>query len=108
MEISERERDALRKRDSRLANRVIQVSALPAEKLTVEQVKHEHSRIIDEYIDAKDVIRARRDKKLDALRERCSHENADEDSGSPWCNDCKEYLHHMLGQRKNTRDEAKS
>lgn len=60
------------------------------EKLTPEQVQHEHSRITGEYLDAKEVLKAKRDKKLDALRERCPHKNTNNEWGfQPWCYDCE-------------------
>lgn len=59
------------------------------EKLTSGQVRHEHSRIMGEYIDEKAVITAKRDKKLNALRERCPHENTEKDWRHRWCNDCE-------------------
>jgi Tfp pilus assembly protein PilV len=59
-------------------------------KLTPELVQHEHSRIMDDYIDAKAVIKAKRDKKLDALRARCPHEDIDKDRPGPsWCCHCE-------------------
>ena len=59
------------------------------DKLTPEQVDHEYLRITGEYLDAKAVIKAKRDKKLDALRERCPHENTENQSRYRWCNDCE-------------------
>ena len=60
------------------------------DKLNLEQVQHELSRIIGEYLDAKEVIKAKRDKKLDALRARCPHEDLDDEWGwRLWCRDCE-------------------
>ncbi len=52
MNKTDRDRDAMRKRDSRLADRVIEVPTLSQEKLTAEQVRYEHLRITGEYLGA--------------------------------------------------------
>ena len=93
MSISERDRDALRKRDSRHVDRVVQVPTLPEEKLTAQQVQHEYLRIMGDYLDAKEVIKAKRNKKLAVLREKCPHQDIDKDGpGLPWCCDCESTL----------------
>lgn len=67
-------------------------------KLTPEQVQHEHSLIMGEYLDAKEVIKAKRGKKLDALRERCPHEDIDKDGpGPPWCCHCESEVRERIG-----------
>lgn len=59
-------------------------------KLTPDQVRHECLRIMGDYLDAKEVIKAKRHKKLVALRERCPHKDIDKDGpGPPWCCDCE-------------------
>jgi len=48
-------------------------------KLTAEQVRHECRKIDDEYSDAKAVIKAKRDKKIEAIQDRCPHMGRVED-----------------------------
>ena len=54
--------------------------------LTPEQVRHEHAKITEEYLDAKEVIKAKRDKKLKAIQDKCPHTNTGEISRQ--CLDC--------------------
>lgn len=59
-------------------------------KLTVKQVRLEYLQITGDYLDAKEVIKAKQDERLGALRERCPHETVDDyDQNHAWCIDCE-------------------